>query len=60
MAVIGMREVRWIFPEKPLQETVSFQIEKGEIAGVKSHLDRTEREIEAAYRRWEELEALNQ
>jgi len=32
---------------------------KDEIAGVKSNLDRIEREIETAYRRWQELEALN-
>ena len=32
--------------------------EKDEIAGVKSDLDRIEREIDAAYRRWEELDAL--
>lgn len=31
---------------------------KGEIAGVKSDLDRVELEIETAYRRWEELETM--
>jgi hypothetical protein len=31
---------------------------KGEIAGVKSNLDRVEQEIETAYRRWEELETI--
>ena len=31
---------------------------KGEIAGVKSDLDRVEQEIETSYRRWEELETI--
>ena len=31
---------------------------KGEIAGVKSDLDRIEQEIETSYRRWEELETI--
>ena len=31
---------------------------KGEIAGVKSDLDRVEQEIEISYRRWEELETI--
>jgi len=30
---------------------------KEEIAGVKADLDRVEREIETAYRRWEELDS---
>ena len=35
-----------------------YKKEKYEIAGTKSDLDRVEREIEIAYRRWEELEAI--
>ncbi|MCP4622615.1 MAG: ATP-binding cassette domain-containing protein [bacterium] len=41
-----------------LSDPSFYKKEKGEIAGVKSDLDRTECEIETAYRRWEELEAL--
>ncbi len=41
-----------------MSDPMFYKKEKNEIAGVKSDLDRTEREIEAAYRRWEELEAL--
>ena len=41
-----------------LADPVFYKKEKNEIAGVKSNLDRIEREIETAYRRWEELEAL--
>ena len=36
-----------------------YKKDKDEIAGVKSNLDRVEREIESAYRRWEELEEIN-
>ena len=35
-----------------------YKKEKDHIAGVKADLDRVEREIETAYRRWEELEAI--
>jgi ATP-binding cassette subfamily F protein uup len=35
-----------------------YKKEKDHIAGVKADLDRVEREIETAYRRWEELEAM--
>jgi ATP-binding cassette subfamily F protein uup len=35
-----------------------YKKEKGEIARVKSDLDRVEGEIETAYHRWEELEAI--
>jgi len=41
-----------------LSDPLFYKKEKDEIAGVKSDLDRVEREIEAAYRRWEELETL--
>ena len=37
---------------------VSQTVEKGAITGVKKDLDRVEHEIETAYRRWEELEAM--
>ena len=39
-----------------LSDPLFYKKEKDEIAGVKSNLDRVEREIETAYRRWEELE----
>ena len=39
-----------------LSDPLFYKKEKGEIAGVKSDLDRVEGEIETAYRRWEELE----
>jgi ATP-binding cassette subfamily F protein uup len=41
-----------------LADPVFYKKEKDEIARVQSDLDRIEREIETAYRRWEELEAL--
>jgi ATP-binding cassette subfamily F protein uup len=48
--------------QKELFEILSdpsfYKKEKNEIAGVKSDLDRVEREIETAYRRWEELETM--
>jgi len=39
-----------------LSDPLFYKKEKDEIAGVKADLDRVEREIETAYRRWEELE----
>ena len=36
-----------------------YKNEKDHIAGVKADLDRVEREIETAYRRWEDLEAIH-
>ena len=56
--MIGMRDVRWGFVEPPLLENVMFQTEKGEIIRIKSDLNRVERDIEIAYRRWEELEKI--
>jgi len=41
-----------------LSDPLFYKKEKDEIAGVKSDLDRVEREIETAYRRWEELETM--
>jgi ATP-binding cassette subfamily F protein uup len=41
-----------------LSDPLFYQKEKGAIAGVKKDLDRVEHEIETAYRRWEELEAM--
>ena len=41
-----------------LSDPLFYKNEKKEIAGVKSDLDRVEREIETAYSRWEELETL--
>jgi ATP-binding cassette subfamily F protein uup len=41
-----------------LSDPLYYKKEKDEIAGVKSNLDRLEGEIETAYRRWEELEAI--
>jgi len=41
-----------------LSDPLFYKKEKDEIAGIKSNLDRVEREIESAYRRWEELETL--
>lgn len=41
-----------------LSDPLFYQKEKDEIAGVKKDLDRVDHEIETAYRRWEELEAL--
>ena len=43
-----------------LSDPLFYKKDKDEIAGVKSDLDRTEREIESAYHRWEQLEMLNQ
>ena len=39
-----------------LSDPLFYKKEKDEITGVKADLDRVEREIETAYRRWEELE----
>jgi ATP-binding cassette subfamily F protein uup len=41
-----------------LSDPMFYKKEKDEIAGLKSDLDRVERDIETAYRRWEELETL--
>jgi ATP-binding cassette subfamily F protein uup len=41
-----------------LSDPLFYKKEKDVIAGVKSDLDRVEREIETAYRRWEELETM--
>ena len=41
-----------------LSDPLFYKKEKDEIAGVKSDLNRVEREIETAYRRWEELETM--
>ena len=41
-----------------MADPVFYKKEKGEIARVKSNLDRVESEIEIAYRRWEELEKM--
>ena len=41
-----------------LSDPLFYKKAKEEIAGVKSDLSRIEQEIETAYRRWEELEAL--
>ena len=41
-----------------VSDPLFYKKEKGEIAGVKADLDRVEGEIETAYRRWEELEAM--
>ncbi len=41
-----------------LSDPLFYKKEKKEIAGVKSDFDRVEREIETAYRRWEELEMM--
>jgi len=41
-----------------LSDPLFYKKEKDVIAGIKSDLDRVEREIETAYRRWEELEAM--
>jgi ATP-binding cassette subfamily F protein uup len=41
-----------------VSDPLFYKKEKGEIAGVKSDLDRVEGEIETAYRRWEELETM--
>ncbi len=41
-----------------LSDPLFYKKEKDGIAGVKSDLDRVEREIETAYRRWEELETM--
>jgi ATP-binding cassette subfamily F protein uup len=41
-----------------LSDPLFYKKEKDEIAGVKSDLDRVDREIETAYRRWEELETM--
>ena len=41
-----------------LSDPSFYQKEKGAITGVKKDLDRVEHEIETAYRRWEELEAM--
>jgi ATP-binding cassette subfamily F protein uup len=42
-----------------VSDPLFYKKEKDEIAGVKSDLNRVEREIETAYRRWEELESIN-
>ena len=39
-----------------MSDPLFYKKDKVEIAGVKSDFDRVEREIETAYRRWEELE----
>ena len=41
-----------------LSDPLFYKKEKDEIAGIKSDLDRVEREIETAYLRWEELETM--
>ena len=41
-----------------LSDPSFYQKEKGAITGIKKDLDRVEHEIETAYRRWEELEAM--
>jgi ATP-binding cassette subfamily F protein uup len=41
-----------------LSDPLFYKKEKDEIVGVKSDLDRVERDIETAYRRWEELETM--
>ncbi|MGB5747200.1 MAG: ATP-binding cassette domain-containing protein [Desulfobacterales bacterium] len=41
-----------------MSDPLFYKKEKEEIAGVKSDFDRVEREIETAYRRWEELETM--
>ena len=41
-----------------LSDPLFYKKEKNETAGIKSDLHRVEREIEAAYRRWEELETV--
>lgn len=41
-----------------LSDPLIYKKEKDEIVGVKSNLDRIEREIETAYHRWEELETM--
>jgi len=41
-----------------LSDPLFYKKEKAEIVGVKSNLARVEREIETAYRRWEELETM--
>jgi ATP-binding cassette subfamily F protein uup len=42
-----------------LSDPLFYKKEKNEITEAKSELDRIEREIETAYRRWEELETMN-
>jgi len=44
---------------KVMSAPLFYKKDKSEIAGVKSHLQHVEKEIEKAYGRWEELEALN-
>jgi len=44
---------------KVMSAPLFYKKEKAEIAGVKSHLQHVEKEIEKAYHRWEELEALD-
>ena len=41
-----------------LSDPLFYKKEKEEIVGLKSDLDRVERDIETAYRRWEELETM--
>ena len=41
-----------------MSDPLFYKKDKEEIAGVKSDFDRVEGEIETAYRRWEELEAI--
>ncbi len=44
---------------KGMSDPLFYKKEKAEIAGVKADLQRVEKEIESAYRRWEELEAID-
>lgn len=41
-----------------LSDPLLYKKEQGEVSRIKSDLERVEREIETAYRRWEELEAM--
>ena len=41
-----------------LSDPLFYKKEKDAISGVKADLERVEREIETAYRRWEELETV--
>ena len=42
-----------------MSDPLFYKKEKAEIAGIKSNLQRVEKEIEKAYGRWEELEMLD-
>ncbi|MBW2612668.1 MAG: ATP-binding cassette domain-containing protein [Deltaproteobacteria bacterium] len=44
---------------KGMSDPLFYKKEKAEITGVKAALQRVEKEIESAYRRWEELEAID-